>query len=157
MADHRLPLPHMSASTSSAKRMTRRPLVCASPPEGEHETWPHLHHLQLLQALLHQLLYLPLVLDRLVLAERVPCSPLRVFSEIVRCELLALSEELAILSRKVVNISVFLGYEGGAPCLAPAATPDPCCSLDREGLTSDRTCWGESPLSADDSDMAKEG
>lgn len=75
--------------------------------EGEHETWPHLHHLQLLQALLHQLLYLPLVLDRLVLAERVPCSPLRVFSEIVRCELLALSEELAVLSRKVVNITVF--------------------------------------------------
>lgn len=107
MADHRLPLPHMSASLSSAKRMTQRPLICAYPPEEEHETWPHLHHLQLLQALLHQLLYLPLVLDRLVLAERVPCSPLRVFSEIVRCELLALSEELAVLSRKVVNISVF--------------------------------------------------
>lgn len=91
--------------------------------QGEHEKWPHLHHLQLLQALLHQLLYLPLVFDRLVLAERVPCPSLRVFSEIVRCELLALSEELAVLSRKVVNITVFLGYECGA-CTVSCARCD---------------------------------
>ena len=126
--------------------------------ETRQETRPHLHHLQLLQALLHQLLYLPLVLDRLVLAERVPCPPFRVFSEIVGRELLALSEELAVLARKVVNITVFFGGGeggGGARVSAPPATRDGCCSLDREELTSDRTWWGESPLSADDSDISR--
>lgn len=95
--------------------------MCASPPErsGGHETGPHLHHLQLLQALLHQLLDLSLVLDRLVLTERVPCPPLRVFSEIVRCELLALSEELAVLARKVVNITVFLDARRAPRVLRP--------------------------------------
>lgn len=38
---------------------------------------------------------------------------------------------------------------------APAATRDQCCSLDSGELTSERTWWGESPLSADDSDISR--
>lgn len=67
--------------------------------------WAHLHHLQLLQALLHQLLYLPRLLDRLVLPKCISCPPLRVFPEIVRVELSALTEELAILRGLMVNIT----------------------------------------------------
>lgn len=65
----------------------------------------HLHHLQLLQALLHQLLYLPLVVDRLVLPECISCPPLCIFPEVVRGELSTLSEELAILRDLMVNIT----------------------------------------------------
>lgn len=81
-----------------------------------------------------------------MLPEGVSCPSLGIFSEVVRCELLALSEELAVLSQKAVNIKTPDTHRGAAWVLRPR--------LNRE-LTSDRTCWGESPLSADDNDMAK--
>jgi hypothetical protein len=50
----------------------------------------YLHHLQVLQSLLHQFLDGPRVLDILVLVEGISRPPLRVLAEIVGCELLAL-------------------------------------------------------------------
>lgn len=57
----------------------------------------HLEHLQILQSLLHQLLYPPWVLDILVLAERVPRAALGVLAEVVGGELVPLAEELPVL------------------------------------------------------------
>lgn len=89
-----------------SRHLNVRPLagVCASCPSGEGEESAtttrrstDLQQLQLLQPLLYQLLDLPLVLDRLVIAERIPRPPLGVFPKVVRRELFALSEELSVL------------------------------------------------------------
>jgi hypothetical protein len=56
----------------------------------------HLQHLQLPQPLLHQLLYLPRIRDRAVLPKCIPCSPLRIFSEIVRSELSRCAQETSV-------------------------------------------------------------
>lgn len=52
----------------------------------------YLHHLQFVQALLHQFLYLPRVRDVLVLAEGIGGSSLGVLSEVVGVELAALAQ-----------------------------------------------------------------
>lgn len=57
-----------------------------------------LHHCQLLQALLQQLLYLPRVVDLLVLPEGIVRSPTCVFSEVILAKVAALTEELSVLS-----------------------------------------------------------
>jgi hypothetical protein len=57
----------------------------------------NLHDLQLLEALLYELLYPPRVLYALVFPEGVPRAPLRIFSEVVGGKLLALPQELPVL------------------------------------------------------------
>lgn len=52
----------------------------------------YLQHLQLLQALLNQLLYPPLVRLILVLPEAIPRSPFRVLTEVVGGELVSRSQ-----------------------------------------------------------------
>lgn len=64
------------------------------PSRGDNEVYSgddvYLHRLQLLQALLHQLLDLSRVLHVLVLSKCISCPPLRVFSKVVGCELFPL-------------------------------------------------------------------
>lgn len=66
---------------------------------------PYLHHLQLLQSLLYECLYLSWVLYARVLSECVSRSALRVLSEVVGLKLLALTQQLAVLDGKAVHIS----------------------------------------------------
>lgn len=56
-----------------------------------------LQHLQVLQPLLHQLLYPPRVVDTLVLPERIPRAALGIFPKVVGVELVSLAEELSVL------------------------------------------------------------
>jgi hypothetical protein len=58
---------------------------------------PYLQALQLLQSLLDELLHLTSVLDLLMLPESVSRPPLRIFSEVVRRKVVALSQELSVL------------------------------------------------------------
>lgn len=57
----------------------------------------HLHHLQLLEPLLQQVLHLPGVLDILIFPEGVPRPPLRVLPEVVGLEALARPQKLPVL------------------------------------------------------------
>ena len=56
----------------------------------------HLQHLQLLQPLLHKLLYPSRIRLLAVLPKRIPRPPLRVLSEIVRPELSRCAQEASI-------------------------------------------------------------
>jgi hypothetical protein len=57
----------------------------------------YLHHLQFLKPFLYQILYLSRVLGRLVFPKGISRPALCILSEIVRLELLSLSQELAVL------------------------------------------------------------
>lgn len=89
-------MPSIHPSISAAALDTRnRP-----PPGGRRDGGQkkaHLHSLQILQPFLHKLLHPPWILDTLILAEGVPCAALGIFAEVVRRELVALAEELAVL------------------------------------------------------------
>jgi hypothetical protein len=73
------------------------PASLATPTSSNRGLESYLQHLQLLQSLLHELLYPPLLALRLVFPERVARSPPGVLAEIVCGELAALPEEGAIL------------------------------------------------------------
>lgn len=60
------------------------------PVQGSEKTY--LEHLQILQPLLHQLLYPPRVLNAPVLPERIPRAALGVFPKVVGGELVSLAE-----------------------------------------------------------------
>ena len=68
----------------------------------------YLQHLQLLQSLLDQLLLLPVILHILVLPECVARSPPCVLAEVICCELLALTQELTVLSEHISTASMRL-------------------------------------------------
>lgn len=64
----------------------------------------HLHALQLLQTLLHQLLHFAPIALAYVFPESVPCPPLGVLAEVIGGELIALAQERA---------KEGAGFEGG--------------------------------------------
>lgn len=92
-----LRLPH---NISPAARLLARLLTLDDEPveleELAHDRLP-LEHLQLPQALLHQLLYLALLGDVLRIAEGVARPAFGVFSKVVGGELARLAEEGAVL------------------------------------------------------------
>lgn len=77
---------------------TSRPQALARIPET------HLEYLQLLQSVLHKLLYPLLPSLALVFPESIARSPFCVFAEVVGGELSALSEQRSVLKRAVSDV-----------------------------------------------------
>jgi hypothetical protein len=57
----------------------------------------YLHYLQILQALLYELLYAAGIVDISILAKRISCATSCVLSEVVRGKLFSLPQQLSVL------------------------------------------------------------
>ena len=112
----------------------------AAGPAQRAQAQTHLHRLQVLQPLLHELLHPPGVLDALVLAKRISRPAPRILAEVVGRELAALAEELSVLLRADMFVSAS-GRQlettlGPRPQILPlilSSTKPPTCQL-RSGL-----------------------
>lgn len=96
----------MHALVDHARSKSRQPCLCLGHQALDESSLTHLEYLELLQPVLHKLLYPLLPSLALVFPESIARSPFCVFAEIVGGELSALSEQRSVLQWPVSDLRI---------------------------------------------------